>query len=147
MIKRAVITILIILLATYEIKTHKVNYKETNIFTEYNLFSYIKEVGIKYPEIVMAQARLESGANFNSKLFRTTFNLFGMRISHRRRSCAIGAKNGFSVYKSWKHSVQDYKLWQDEMIHKAPTKESYLLYLKRNYAQNVQYMHLLKKML
>lgn len=53
--------------------------------------------GLPHPDIVLAQARLETG-NFTSKLCRTKHNLFG--IKH-------GGK--YASYRRWQDCVADYK--------------------------------------
>ena len=115
-------------------------------FSKTALYSFILSLGIKYPKIVYAQARIESG-NFHSKLFRESFNMFGMTYSGKHKSVSVGLKNGYNVYNSWKASVIDYKLWQDRMIHKIDNEESYLFYLQEHYAENgEEYIILIKKM-
>ena len=63
--------------------THKTEVTDTLIihgepFSEDALITLFKECNIRYPHIVLAQAKLESG-NFTSKVFRQNHNMFGMR--------------------------------------------------------------------
>ena len=51
--------------------------EEVNKFSEDKMVEKIKELGFKYPHIVMAQAILETG-NFKSPVFQENHNLFGM---------------------------------------------------------------------
>ena len=53
------------------------NTKES--ITKENLYEQIMKYGIKFPDVVFAQAVLESG-QFTSKLFKSANNLFGMKI-------------------------------------------------------------------
>ena len=53
--------------------------------------------GLPHPDIVLAQARLETG-NFTSKMCRTKHNLFG--IKHGR---------AYASYRRWQDCVTDYK--------------------------------------
>jgi len=144
--KKLVLTIFVILIASYEINTHFILPKRNDNFSERNLYHYLREVDIKYPEIVMAQAKLESGY-FNSRLFKEQNNIFGMQLPKQRQTTAVGAKNGYAVYKSWKHSVMDYKLWQNGMIGKIHNHNQYFSYIFRNYAQDTNYVKHLKKIM
>ena len=47
-------------------------------FTEKKLVELLKDCNFKYPYIILAQAKLESG-NFTSSLFRSNNNMFGMK--------------------------------------------------------------------
>jgi len=98
------------------------------------LYCEIIEQGIKYPDIVFAQAILESG-HFKSSIFRNNNNLFGMRLARVRQTTAIGKKAGYAVYSDWIMSVQDYKLWQDFIPRKYLTsRKKYLLFIQKNYS-------------
>jgi len=69
-------------------------------FSEDLLMMEIKDAEIKYPDIVLAQARLETG-NFKSDYFKERNNLFGFR-----------AKNGYMHFKDWRECVLFYADWQ-----------------------------------
>lgn len=71
-------------------------------FSEANLILYTHELKIKAPNIVLAQAKLET-ANFTSYLFEVSHNLFGFR-----------GFRGYHKYKNWQCSVVAYKEWQDK---------------------------------
>lgn len=109
------------------------------------LYNKIVEAGIEFPEIVLAQALLETG-QLKSKLFKQNKNLFGMRLPKSRSTTAIGKKNYYAVYKNWEGSVLDYKLWQDRIPDKhMKNKTTYLSYLSRNYSKSKGYSKKLKK--
>ena len=72
----------------------------SDTFSEDLLMMEIKEAEIKHPDIVFAQARLETG-NFRSNYFKERNNLFGFR-----------AKNGYMHFKNWRESVLFYANWQ-----------------------------------
>ena len=76
------------------------------------MYEEILKQGIKHPDIVMAQARLETG-NFTSNICRRNHNLFGMKLPKQRRTTAIGESTGHAKYSSWEKSIEDYKIWQD----------------------------------
>jgi uncharacterized FlgJ-related protein len=115
-------------------------------FSTANMLRLMNQIGIAYPDVVFAQARLETG-NFTSKVFRENNNLFGMKLPRVRSTTAIGEQNNHASYIRWQHSVADYKLWQDEVIKKYRTKRAYLRYLSKHYAEDKKYIHKLKQML
>jgi len=112
------------------------------------LWSELKANDVKFPEIVFAQAVLESG-HFKSFIFRTNNNLFGMRYPKVRETLATGAKSGYAVFSDWQSSVKDYKLWQDRFIQKRgiDTKAEYLTELDKVYSESNGYSAKLKKII
>lgn len=124
------------------------NYKRLNElpFTEHSALRIMNQIGIAYPDVALAQARLETG-NFTSKIFRENKNMFGMKLPRLRKTTAIGEQNSHAKYTSWVQSLVDYKLWQSDVLKKANTKRKYLSYLSENYAQDKKYIHKLKQML
>jgi flagellum-specific peptidoglycan hydrolase FlgJ len=115
-------------------------YKE---FTEDNLKNLISKLHLKYPEIVYAQAVLESG-HFKSQSFKIGNNLFGMKKAYRRPSVNIGEYLKHAKYYSWEESVIDYGLYQATFIFTIKSKEDYFNYLKKNYAGDPEYITKLK---
>lgn len=80
--------------------------------------------GVPHPEIVLAQARHETG-NFTSRLCRVNHNLFG--IKHNGK---------YAKYSHWKASIKDYK----ERISSRYTGGDYYAFLSRiKYASDVRY--------
>jgi len=115
-------------------------------FSPSNMIATMEEVGIVYPDIVMAQARIET-AHFTSKVFRENHNLFSMKLPKQRSTTAIGEQYNHASYTSWRQSVIDYKLWQDRVLTKVKSKRAYLKYLSKYYATDKQYVTLIKKMI
>ena len=112
-----------------------------------SLYEQIIKYGIKFPDIVFAQAILESG-EFTSKLFKSTNNLFGMKVPAKRESAKIGVtQSGYSKYEDWGYSVYDYSLWQDHMLKSRNdmTKKQYFVLLGKVYAEDPQYVNKLKQ--
>jgi len=70
--------------------------------TKREVYSYICNIGIEHPEIVYAQAQLES-ANFTSNVYQTKNNMFGFRY-----------KKKYLYFRDWKHCIRYYKKWQDK---------------------------------
>ena len=125
---------------TYEIITHVISFSELNVYKQ------LVKIGVAYPDVVLAQAKIETG-NFTSKIFKENNNMFGMKLPERRQTTAVGESRNHAKYTNWIQSIRDYKLWQDQMIHKAPTKHAYLAYLKRNYAQDKNYIKKIKQLI
>jgi flagellum-specific peptidoglycan hydrolase FlgJ len=109
------------------------------------VYQQIVSEGLIFPDIVFAQAILESG-NFKSKVSRENNNFFGMRLAKVRETTAIGQKSGYAKYNSWKESVRDYKLWQDRITKKKPniTRDQYMSLLNRIYSESSIYMSQVK---
>lgn len=91
----------------------------------------LKRQGIPQPDIVLAQARLETG-NFTSRRCRVRHNLFGLKH---------GGK--YSSYRRWQDSVTDYK----RSISSRYTGGDYYAFLQRiKYASDPNYIQKLKRM-
>lgn len=115
-------------------------------FSTTNMLKMMTEIGIVYPDIVMAQAKIETG-HFTSRVFKENNNLFGMRLPRQRSTTATGEQYNHARYTSWMQSVIDYKLWQDRVLTKVKSRRAYLRYLHKNYAENKQYVKLIKQMI
>jgi hypothetical protein len=109
-----------------------------------NKIIFIRELlNIKFPEVVYAQAVIESG-NFTSKKFREDNNLFGMRKAKSRCTLAFGTGT-YAKFKTWRESVIDYALYQTAFAKKCRTRAEYVNHLARNYATGSNYSgHLLQ---
>jgi flagellum-specific peptidoglycan hydrolase FlgJ len=125
------------------------NYPDTVLIdstpTMQNVYQTIINDSIKYPDIVLAQAILESN-KFKSKLAIYNHNLFGMTNTNYRPHIGKFGKKYF-IYQNFKYSILDYKLYQDYIINKKhiQTKQQYLNYIYKHYAQNKSYRLLLNK--
>lgn len=145
--KRLLLTVFLSLVTLS--KTNQQTYeiiKEVISFSELNVYKQLVKIGVAYPDVVLAQAKIETG-NFTSKIFRENNNMFGMKLPERRQTTAVGENHNHAKYTSWVQSIIDYKLWQDKMIHKAPTKRAYLAYLRRNYAEDKNYIKKIKQII
>lgn len=109
----------------------------------------IKDAGIRFPELVLAQTVHETGI-YKSKVFLENRNLFGMK--ENSRGYCRGTKNGHAYYPhkihlgpcGWKclePSLKDYKEWQDRFVpDTVTTVESYMDILRmRRYAEDPYY--------
>jgi hypothetical protein len=114
-------------------------------FSEDELIELLKELNIKYPHIVLAQATLES-SNYNSNIFRHNHNLFGMKEAKQRITTALGTKRKHAYYKDWTQSVYDYGYYQATFLSKIKTEEQYFRYLGNSYAEDPNYLAKIKKL-
>jgi len=114
-------------------------------FSKKELKKYIKHLNLKHPDIVYAQAVLETG-NFKSKLFVNNNNLFGFKEPKVRSNTARGSVSGYAYYSSWRQSVIDYALYQSSYIRKL-NREAYFDYLDKNYAEDPNYSKKLKEII
>lgn len=115
-------------------------------FTVEKLVTQMKAEKIRFTDVVLAQALLESG-EFTSRIFKRNHNLFGMKKAEYRTTTAIGTRYGHARYECWQCSVQDYALLQQNILRKHPSfnRSQYLSYISKRYAKNRHYNSLLKK--
>ena len=114
-----------------------------NEFTPEKLKAYVLELNIRFPHIVYAQARLETG-NFSSSIFKENNNLFGMKVATKRPTTNKGEENGHAYYENWKESVVDYAFYQAQYLSDIKTESEYFEYLRGSYAENPTYVEKLK---
>lgn len=120
--------------------------QEYNKFSEDKLIEKLKELNVKFPHIVLAQSKLETG-NFTSKIFKENSNLFGMREAKQRITTAKGTENNHAYYHTWYESVLDYSFYQCKYLSNLNTEEHYFQYLSQSYAENPKYISILKDMI
>ena len=98
-----------------------------------NLLSICKLHGIIEPEIVVAQAKLETG-NYSSDVFYENNNLFGLYNSNKKE---------YYKFNSWQESVLAYK---NLIQSKLNDGEDYYVFLKRiGYAKDKNYIKKVKR--
>ena len=101
------------------------------VLNETNLRAELVKNNIPHANIVLAQAKLETG-NFKSDLVRTHQNIFGLKKGNRYRR-----------YSHWTECVSDYKV----CISSRYNGGSYYAFLNRiGYASHPNYTGLLKSM-
>jgi flagellum-specific peptidoglycan hydrolase FlgJ len=103
----------------------------------------IYRMNFKYPHIVLAQAKLESG-NFQSIIFKENNNIFGMKQARTRPTTATGTSRSHATYGTWKDSIIDYALYSSTYL-SGKTESEYYAYLGRNYAQDPEYVAKLRQ--
>ena len=117
--------------------------KNGDKFSEDKLILFIKELNFRYPELVYAQARLESG-DFNSYINIQNNNFFGMKKATRRINCQSGEQYGHAFYNSWRFSVLDYGMFAASFLSDFKTKEEYYQYIERFYSETPGYIEKVK---
>ena len=111
------------------IKVAQVQLKDLN---ETNLKEELAKNNIPHANIVLAQAKLESG-NFKSDLVRTHQNIFGLKKGNQYRR-----------YSHWTECVKDYK----KCISNRYNGGNYYAFLNKiGYASHPDYTKLLKDMI
>ena len=120
--------------------------REYNEFSETKLIEKITELNFKYPYIILAQAKLESG-NFKSTIFLENNNMFGMKEAKLRSNLAKGTNRGHAYYESWQESVIDYALYYSTYLSDIRTEGEYFEYLRQNYAEDKSYVQRLKALI
>lgn len=101
------IYILVGSLLFFNVLTAHAEQKKQNYYNSESVYSFSKRVflelcesGVKYPNVVMRQAILETGW-FKSKYLMSRNNLFGFK------------SNKYLRFNKWQDSVVYYKTWQD----------------------------------
>jgi uncharacterized FlgJ-related protein len=120
-----------------------INKNINSSFQPNQLYDYLKELNVKFPEIVFAQAVLETG-NFTSKLYRENHNCFGMKLSSRRPTTTHEQDNGHALYENWRASVLDYAFYQTAYLNDLKTKDEYMAFIESNYSETPGYTDRLK---
>lgn len=135
------------------IKFENVSCKNTSlrIFRDINYITLYEEIihnDIKFPEVVFAQAIIETGY-LTSELFKKENNLFGMKFPIQRETIAVKkSPSGYASYMTWVHSVRDYKLWQNTILKsKNLTEDEYIKLLGNVYAEDKNYMKYIKSII
>ena len=115
-------------------------------FSEDALIELLKNCNIKYPHIVLAQAKLESN-NFKSKIFKQNNNMFGMRKARQRITTAETEKSTYAYYRDWVDSVHDYAMYQSSVMSNVPNESEYFNKLGERYAEDTLYISKLKNII
>ena len=107
------------------------------------LYKFLIDNNARYPEILLNQAKLESG-NYTSNIYNSNNNLYGMKKVSKRQTTQNGENKGYGIYNNWCLSVLDRILW-DIYIFKGqkPTKEEYFKALQI-YAEDTNYINKIK---
>lgn len=99
--------------------------------TDQQVYDELKKYDVKYPQIVLAQAKLETG-NYTSTLCKKHGNLFGLK-----------RKGGYAKFNNWKESVKAYRDW---VQYKYKGGDYYVFLKKIGYASDPKYIIKVKEM-
>ena len=98
--------------------------------TDQQVLRELRKHNVKHPEIVLAQAKLETG-NFTSELCKKHGNLFGLK-----------GKKGYAKFGHWRESVKAYKEW---VQYKYKGGDYYVFLRTIGYASDPNYITKVKK--
>lgn len=115
-------------------------------FSEDALIELLKDCNVKYPHIVLAQAKLESG-HFTSTIFKQNNNMFGMRKARQRITTAQTEKSTYAYYRDWKDCVYDYCMYQSSVMCSVSNENEYFAKLGARYAEDSMYVFRLKSLI
>ncbi len=140
------------LIALFVLTSTTKNKKEVNpnelindSFSKQALIDEIKCHKFKYPDIILAQAVLESG-HFKSDVFKENNNLFGMKQPKRRYNLCNGSNLNHALYDNWKLCVEDRMIYEALYLHNKSRTE-YKRFLDKRYATGKNYSLLLEKLI
>ena len=132
--------------SSYNVEDNIILIGDNDDFTEEKLIKLLKELNFKFPHIVLAQAKIESGG-YKSKIFKHNHNLFGMREAKVRLTLARGTNRNHAYYNNWRESVMDYALYHATYLSKLKTQDKYFQYLEQYYAESPDYVVALKNII
>lgn len=118
-------------------------------FNDSIIFDYIKSCKAWYPDIIMAQFKIES-ASGTSDVAKKANNFFGMKpVGGKRKHYTTqrhgDSYHGYAVYDNWKLSILDKILWEHFRFNGVkPDRETYLN-SHLNYAEADEYLAIIKK--
>ncbi len=113
--------------------------KNGDKFNEEKLILFINELNFKWPEVVYAQAVLESGSEYNSDINIENNNYFGMKLASVRLNTQVGENLNHAVFNNWRMSVIDYALYWASYLSDLKTKEEYYQYIEKHYSETPGY--------
>jgi len=141
----AFVFIALFVLTSSSKRLEDVNEKINSSFTKEALIEEIKCHGFKYPDLILAQAELETG-HFKSLIFKTNNNLFGFKEPKKRLTLAKGSNLYHAVYSNWKESVEDRMIYE-KLYLEGLSRVKYKQYLDRVYAKGKNYSITLEKII
>jgi uncharacterized FlgJ-related protein len=109
------------------------------VLNEKNLRNKIKELHLKYEDVIVAQYIIESGAG-TSNIYKQNNNFLGLKEPHSRPTTCIGTNLGHAAYLQWTDCILDYSLWQTMCARGINSQEEYIQLLGSIYAEDQSYM-------
>jgi len=117
---------------------------ESTKFTKERLQVEIGNFNFKFPEIVYAQAIIETG-NFTSVIFKESHNMFGMKLAKLRPTTAVGESRGHAEYYNWIDSLHDYGIYYAKYLMDL-NEEEYYAFLSKYYAEDPNYVKKVRRL-
>jgi flagellum-specific peptidoglycan hydrolase FlgJ len=109
------------------------------VLNEKNLRNKIKELHLKYEDVIVAQYIIESGAG-TSNIYKQNNNFLGLKEPHSRPTTSLGTNLGSSIFEDWEQCLIDYSLWQTMCARGINSQEEYIQLLGSIYAEDQSYM-------
>lgn len=108
-----------------------------------SIYNLILDYGFRFPDIVFAQAVLESGW-FESNITRRNNNIFGMKVPKKRETLGIPTPyNDYNFYYTIEDCVMDRMIYENLYLENIE-KEEYYSKLASFYASDKNYINKLK---
>lgn len=117
-----------------------------NQFSEERLRSKLDELNVRFADVAVAQAKLETNT-FRSNIFVENNNLFGMKEATMRINLAKGSQHGHAYYDTWEDSVLDYAMWCATYAKHCRSNEQFLSLLNGYYAEDPNYVAKLRRIM
>lgn len=139
-----------IVIALFVLTSSSNNFEDSNedinsSFSKEALIEEIKCHDFKYPDLILAQAILESG-HFKSTIFKENHNAFGMKQPRKRYTLCKGSNLNHALYDNWKVSVEDRMIY-DTLYLKNMSRTQYLRFLDKVYCKSGDYTGKLEKLI
>lgn len=116
-------------------------HKLVNVIDDTSVANLMIELNAWYPDIKMAQIKIESGFG-SSQLAKRSNNICGMRKTTSRETTQIKKhdSNGYGVYNNWESCVIDMVLWDKAVFgNRKPTRQDYIKHLNDLYSETDNY--------
>lgn len=130
-----------------EIRPEVIDIIFNNSFTLERFHLEVINSNFKYPDIVIAQAYIES-SHFKSPVWLENNNMFGMKQATTRLTICKGTNLNHGVYDNWVDCVKDRLIYDAIYLYKL-NREEYLEYLDKTYAEagGTYYSDLIKQVI
>jgi len=116
-------------------------------FSKQKFFEEIDRSKFKYPDIIKAQALIES-QHFTSPVWKENNNALGMKLPNTRFTVATGDHLGHAVYSNWKDCIKDRLIYEALYLNNL-SRTQYYKYLDQVYARagTTKYSDLIKTLI
>ena len=146
-LKHRILIATTLIISTFFIYGTNINPLKNEECSRENVYMAIKQLNIEHADVVFAQIILES-SNLKSKLAKTNNNFLGMKQAKKRETTAIGSKNGYARYSNWYDCINDYLLYQQNILkNKKITKTQYITLIGKKYSETKDYKKRLSRVM